>query len=523
MEKTKPCKEAEKACPASLSTSSTSRNEIVLPLTDIDQHQPSTAAPDEALTIVSFEPNDPANPHNCTTFFSTLPSNFSPPLPVSFHVPDPTGPQRVLPASLFLAGFVFGPLLWAPLSESPLVGRWRVLATGAALFVLFSVGQAVVQDWAAFLALRFLAGMAGSPPISVFGGVIADLYDGEVGRGRVIMIWSAMCFIGPLGAPIMSGFLSPKLGWRAVFWRLLLTFPPSRIALSLPVTSLLGVLLMPETLASAILRRKAVKLNKGNLDIGKRFVAETELKQESAWDAYKTTLSRPWRLLLGEMVVSLSCAYMGFVYAVFYMLIQIFPRVFQGVYGFSPGMSGILFTITGLGTLIGCFIFFWYDGFAPRLSVKHPTKREEYLRLPLVCTGGPLFVVSMLWLGWSARPDIHWLVPLSSTISYGLASHLIYVGIINYVTDAYGVYSASALAAMSMTRSAAGAVLPLAIEDMVDALGIAWSCTVLAGVSAGLALVPFGFIAYGERIRAASRFSAALKPGTRVENMNHRK
>jgi hypothetical protein len=49
---------------------------------------------------------------------------------------------------------------------------------------------------------------------------------------------------------------------------------------------------------------------------------------------------------------------------------------------------------------------------------------------------------------------------------------------------------------------------------MVDGLGIAWSCTVLAGVSAGLALVPFGFIAYGERIRAASRFSAALKPGT---------
>jgi hypothetical protein len=65
---------------------------------------------------------------------------------------------------------------------------------------------------------------------------------------------------------------------------------------------------------------------------------------------------------------------------------------------------------------------------------------------------------------------------------------------------------------MSMSRSVAGALLPLAIEDMVDGLGIAWSCTVLAGVSAGLALVPFGFIAYGERIRAASRFSAALKP-----------
>jgi hypothetical protein len=66
---------------------------------------------------------------------------------------------------------------------------------------------------------------------------------------------------------------------------------------------------------------------------------------------------------------------------------------------------------------------------------------------------------------------------------------------------------------MSMTRSVAGALLPLAIEDMVAGLGIAWSCTLLAGVSALLALVPFGFIAYGEKIRAGSSFSAALKPG----------
>jgi MFS family permease len=30
---------------------------------------------------------------------------------------------------------------------------------------------------------------------------------------------SATTFVGPLGGPIMSGFLSTKLGWRSVFWR----------------------------------------------------------------------------------------------------------------------------------------------------------------------------------------------------------------------------------------------------------------------------------------------------------------
>ncbi|KAH6850421.1 major facilitator superfamily domain-containing protein [Chaetomium sp. MPI-CAGE-AT-0009] len=512
MEKPRCSEEVEKPSPiVSLSSSSSStKSEIEPPLTD-DRHRPSSGAPSpqEDYTVVSFEPNDRANPHNwsiptktliflsaflsttTTGFSSTLTPNFSPSLPLIFSVPDPTGPQRVLPASLYLAGYVSGPLLWAPLSESPLVGRRPVLVAGAGLFVVMCLGQALVRegDWAGFLVLRFLGGVVASPP-------------GEVVRGSVMMWWSATTFVGPLGAPIMAGYVSTALGWKAVMW----------ITLSLAVAAFIGVLLLPETLASTILRRKAARLNKESSETGMLFVAPSDLEQESAWAEYKTTLSRPWRMLFGEMVLSLSCAYLGFVYAVFYMLLQIFPRIFQGIYGFTPGMSGILFTIMGVGTVIGCCLFVWYDGVAPRLSAKHPAKREEYLRLPLVCAGGPLYVASMLWLGWSARSDIHWMVPLSSLITFGLAYHLIYVGIVNYVADAYGIYAASALAAMSMTRSVLGTLLPLAIEDMVDGLGIAWSCTLLAGISAGLALVPFGFVAYGERIRAASRFSAALKP-----------
>lgn len=46
---------------------------------------------------------------------------------------------------------------------------------------------------------------------------------------------------------------------------------------------------------------------------------------------------------------------------------------------------------------------------------------------------------------------------------------------------------------------------------MVDRLGIAGACAVLAGVSAALGLVPVLFIVYGERIRAGSKFSAQIR------------
>lgn len=48
---------------------------------------------------------------------------------------------------------------------------------------------------------------------------------------------------------------------------------------------------------------------------------------------------------------------------------------------------------------------------------------------------------------------------------------------------------------------------------MLESLGVAWSCTVLAMVSAVLGIVPFLFIAFGERIRAGSRFSRSLREG----------
>lgn len=66
-----------------------------------------------------------------------------------------------------------------------------MLVVGAGLFVVVSLGMAVVRegDWAGFLGLRFLGGVVASPPVSVFGGVIADLFEGEVVRGNVMMWW----------------------------------------------------------------------------------------------------------------------------------------------------------------------------------------------------------------------------------------------------------------------------------------------------------------------------------------------
>ncbi|KAK4226386.1 major facilitator superfamily domain-containing protein [Podospora fimiseda] len=499
----------------SLSSSSNSSSSS-LPSTTIHYNIPSEEP--ELITVNFSGPEDPTSPYNFSTLkkslillsatltslnstlSSTLASPLFPYLQSQFSVPS--GPQTVLPASLYLVGFVFGPLIFAPLSEQ--YGRKPILITGFTLFLLSTLGSVLSTQWWTFLLFRFFAGTFGSPPLSIYGGVIADCWKQDVTRGRMLMVWSAATFVGPLGAPVLGGFVAPVLGWRWVFW----------IALIYAGVSFISVLLLPETLASRILQKKASKLNKKNVDRSKRFVAPADLGKKS-----KTTLLRPLQLIRHEMLIILTSLYIAFIYALFYMLVQIIPAVFKGIYGFSSGVTGLLFTIIGAGTIIGCFICWLSDPITMRLSERlNPQKKQEHLRLPLACIGGPIFVVSILWFGLTSRENIHWAVPFVALFPYGIAYNIIWVAMINYVADAYGIYSASALAALGTTRSVGGALIPLAVEDMIKGLGVAKSCVLLAGISAALSAVPFCFIAYGDKIRAASRFSTAVKTEMRQQD-----
>lgn len=136
---------------------------------------------------------------------------------------------------------------------------------------------------------------------------------------------------------------------------------------------------------------------------------------------------------------------------------------------------------------------------------------EEYRRLPLACIGGPLYSATIFWLAWTANPSIHWIVPAIAGVPFGIGFLLIFMALINYLADAYGIFAASALAAASGTRSILGAVLPLATNAMYGRLGVHWATSLLGFLSLLMALIPFAFIRFGRHLRENSKFSQSLK------------
>jgi DHA1 family multidrug resistance protein-like MFS transporter len=117
-----------------------------------------------------------------------------------------------LGTSLFVFGYAFGPLIWAPWSE--LYGRKPPIVIAAFGFAIFTIAVAVAKDLQTIMICRFFGGLFGSSPLAIVAAVFADMFDNKV-RGMAVAVFSATVFMGPLLAPFIGGFIATSnLGWR---------------------------------------------------------------------------------------------------------------------------------------------------------------------------------------------------------------------------------------------------------------------------------------------------------------------
>ena len=123
-----------------------------------------------------------------STLGSALPSGAIIQLATYFNVESQE--QLVLPISLYLVGYVLGPLSSAPLSVT--YGRRVVTISTFTMYTLATLACALAPTWPAFLVFRLLAGISASSPISVIGGLFADVYNDPVERGRAMALLMAV-------------------------------------------------------------------------------------------------------------------------------------------------------------------------------------------------------------------------------------------------------------------------------------------------------------------------------------------
>lgn len=96
-------------------------------------------------------------------------------------------------------------------------------------------------------------------------------------------------------------------------------------------------------------------------------------------------------------------------------------------------------------------------------------------------------------MGWTAYPSVSVWAPILSCIPTGFAILGIFISTYQYLIDAYEAHAASALVGVTFVRYIVAAGMIPASIPFYENLGVHWTLTVLGGISAAMAPVPFIF------------------------------
>jgi MFS family permease len=202
--------------------------------------------------------------------------------------------------------------------------------------------------------------------------------------------------MGPVVGPICGGFMSQQIGWRWIFYVLTIAGAPVTIG---------TFVFLRETNPVIVLERKARQIRKetGNNNLRSALQSNVTGRQ-----LLILSLKRPFKLLFVSPIVLSLSALMGINYAYLYLCFTTFPIVFQEVYNFSEGISGLAYLGLGIGSMVGlAFIGKYSDRIVVTMSAKSGERKPEY-RLPLMIVAHLLIPIGLFWYGWSADKHTHW-------------------------------------------------------------------------------------------------------------------
>lgn len=409
-----------------------------------------------------------------------------------------------LSITLFVAGFGFGPMLFAPLSE--FIGRRPVYIITGLLYWIFNFPCAIAQNLATLLAARMIAGLAASAPMTNVGGTLSDIWKVEE-KGIPMAIFSSVLFLGPAMGPLVGGWIATATsiykGWRWIYWTL---FAYTFIMLVI-------MIFVPETLGSAILKARARRLRKKTGD--DRYKTAMERTELSFSRTMLVSLYRPFEMLIKEAILTLFSLYLCLIYSLLYLLFFAFPIVFAEGHGFSEGLTGTTFMAIVVGILLALlFVLLWNEPMYKRRAEKRLAAGAEQGntpedRLPLMMIGATILPIGLFIFAWTSMPYVPWEgACIGGGVSLGFAFVSVYLSANNYLVDVYPSYAASALAAKTLLRSLCASAVPLFVTPMYHHMRNQWASTLLAFVAVGMLPIPFFFYMTGAKFRASSQFAA---------------
>ena len=473
-----------------------------------------TKTADGNILVDWYTTDDPANPQNWSNMkrgliaFLICSYTFAVYTGSAIYTSSEEGVMRTfgvsptdasLPLSLYVLAYGIGPLIFAPMSEIPVIGRNPVYVATFFIFVILSLPTALVKNFAGLLVLRFLQGFFGSPCLANSGATLQDMYS-LLKLPYAMTFWVASAYGGPSLGPLLSGFAVTAKGWRWSLWEILWLAGPILLVM---------FFFLPETSAPNLLLRRADRLRKLTGD--HRLKAQSEIDQQGLKPSAVIidALIKPIEITIKDPAIAFVNVYTSLVYGIYYSFFEAFPLVYPVMYGFSLGMVGVVFLCVLVACFIGIAVYVAYLYFyiVPDI-MKNGLRAQEHRLVPalLGCFGPP---IGLFIFAWTSNPDIHWIASVIGITIYAASVFVVMQCIFVYVPLSYPQYAASLFAGNDFFRSALACGSILFGRPLFINLGIGKGVSLLGGLSTLCIIGMFTLYFTGAKLRARSKFAVA--------------
>jgi predicted MFS family arabinose efflux permease len=268
-------------------------------------------------------------------------------LAVQLHVSEPL---ITLSVTTYMIAQAIAPAFIAGISDHG--GRRLSFIICFLIYIVANIGLALQTNYAALLVLRCVQASGSSATIALAIAVVADIAT-SAERGRFMGYATGGILIGPAFGPVIGGALAEGLGWRSIFWFLVIFGA---------VLCVVFIILFPETCRNVVgngsipargVNRSLLgywQQRKNAADIESQ-VQATKKEKKFVWPNPLLTLK-----ILKEKESALLLVYNGLFFNGQMALSTAMPYMLKTYYGYNELQVGLCFIPLGCGCLASALI-----------------------------------------------------------------------------------------------------------------------------------------------------------------------
>ncbi|KAJ5960786.1 uncharacterized protein N7479_007936 [Penicillium vulpinum] len=359
-------------------------------------------------------------------------------------------------------------------SFSDIYGRRPAYIIAFVIYLGANVGLALQNNFTALMILRCMQSSGSSGTIALGSAVVADLST-RAERGKYIGYAGIGIALGPTLGPVIGGLLDHFLGWRSIFWFLVILSGVCFVVI---------LVVFPET-CRAVVGNGSVPPAPWNRPLWTLFVQNSRFHEQGTAD-YSTVQELKKRpnpisalMLAMQKEMGLILLYGSFLFAGYMAVISTLSTELASRFGFNSIQIGLCYLPMGVGSISSRWVvgqlMDWNFRREAQLQgmIIHKNRQQEIEkfdieRARLAITLPLIYLASLCIIGYG------WVMQYRTTLAGPPCDVVLHWS--------YNYNAATAAAANNLFRCLMGAGATAIASPLIKSIGIGWTATFIAGL-----------------------------------------